>query len=303
VIGQDMINRLYECQVVDPRGEKIGSVKRIWLDGSTGDPVWASVHTGLFGLKESFVPLQRAEMHEDKLQVPVDKDQVKDSPRIEATHDNMTDEEQAALYQHYGFGPQATSPEGGRHQNQRSAGANERTTQRSGADQRAAGMGQPSGMGQGTQRRPGSSQQPGEYPQGARREKDKTGAGSMTRSEEQLKVGTERVETGKVRLVKHVVTEEQQVRVPVSHEEVRLEREPITDANRDEAMRGKPLAEGEHEVTLHAEKAVVNKETVPVEQVRLTKDTVAGEETVSGTIRKEEIEVEDGREKRDNRRR
>src|SRR5262245_30990802 len=153
VIGQDMINRLYECQVVDPRGEKIGSVKRVWLDGQTGDPVWASVHTGLFGLKESFVPLQRAELSKDELHVPVDKDQVKESPKIEATNDNMTDEEQAALYRHYGFGPQGTSPEGNRGTRE-SAGAGG-----TGMGQGAAGAGG-AGMGQGTQRRPGMSQQP-----------------------------------------------------------------------------------------------------------------------------------------------
>jgi uncharacterized protein (TIGR02271 family) len=278
VIGQDMVNRLYDCQVVDPRGEKIGSVKRVWLDGQTGDPLWASVHTGLFGLKESFVPLQRAELRNDQLQVPVEKDQVKESPRIEATNDNMTDDEQAALYRHYGFGPQA---DGQHDQRQRSQ--------------------QP--------RRPGSSMQPGEYPgrgresqQGAGRSRN-TGGDAMTRSEEQLTVGTEHVQTGKVRLVKHVVTEQQQVKVPVSHEEVRLEREPITEGNRADAMRGKDITEAEHEMTLHAEKPVVEKETTPVERVRLSKDTVTGTETVSGTVRKEQIDLEDGTEGREGRRR
>jgi uncharacterized protein (TIGR02271 family) len=101
-----------------------------------------------------------------------------------------------------------------------------------------------------------------------------------------------------VRLVKHVVTEEQQVRVPVRHEEVRLEREPITEANRAAAMSGADITEAEHEVTLHAEKPVVEKETTPVERVRLTKDTVDDTETVADTIRKERIDLEDGREKR-----
>ena len=265
MIGQDMVNRLYDAQVVDPHGEKIGSVKRIWLDGQTGDPLWASVHTGLFGLKESFVPLQRAELLNDQLQVPVDKEQVKESPRIEAANDNMSDDEQAALYQHYGFGPQAGAPDLERRQ-------------------------QP--------RRPGSSQQPGDYPGRAKQGRDRMGRqddGAMTRSEEQLKVGTERVETGRVRLVKHVVTEQQQVQVPVSHEEVRLERTPITDANRAEALRGKDITEAEHEVTLHAEKPVVGKEAVPVEQVRLGKERIDDAETVSGSVRKEQIEVEEGR--------
>jgi uncharacterized protein (TIGR02271 family) len=268
VIGQDMVNRLYDCQVVDPRGEKIGAVKRVWLDGSTGDPLWASVHTGLFGLKESFVPLQRAELRDDQLQVPVDKEQVKESPRIEATNDQMTDDEQDALYRHYGFGPQG------------------------GGNRQSSGQ---------THRRPGSSMQPGEYPRRGtenRGDARSTRDDAMTRSEERLKVGTERVETGKVRLVKHVVTEQQQVQVPVSHEEVRLEREPVTDANRADALRGEDITEAEHEVTLHAEKPVVDKETVPVERVRLSKEEVADNKTVSGTVRKERIDMEDGRRRR-----
>ncbi len=109
----------------------------------------------------------------------------------------------------------------------------------------------------------------------------------MTRSEERLKVGTEQVETGRVRLVKHVVTENQQITVPVSHEEVRLEREPITDGRP-----GGKLGDAEQEVHLHAEHPVVDKETVPVERVRLTKDTVTEQETVSGEVRKERIDVE-----------
>ena len=79
----------------------------------------------------------------------------------------------------------------------------------------------------------------------------------MTRSEERLHVGTEQVETGRARLRKYIVTENVTQTVPVSHEEVRVEREPITDANRGEAMSGGDLTEEEHEVTLHAERPVV----------------------------------------------
>jgi uncharacterized protein (TIGR02271 family) len=114
----------------------------------------------------------------------------------------------------------------------------------------------------------------------------------MTRSEERLDVGTERRETGRARLRKYVVTEEQQVTVPVTREEVRVEREPITDANRGDALDGPGISEEEHEVTLHEERPVVEKETVPVERVRLEKETVTDEEQVSGTVRKERIETE-----------
>jgi uncharacterized protein (TIGR02271 family) len=89
-----------------------------------------------------------------------------------------------------------------------------------------------------------------------------------------------------------VVTEQVTQTVPVSHEEVRIEREPITDANRGAATDGPAISEEEHEVVLHAETPVVEKEVVPVERVRLAKETVTGEETVSGEVRKERIEQE-----------
>ena len=81
--------------------------------------------------------------------------------------------------------------------------------------------------------------------------------------------------------------------VPVSHEEVRLEREPITDANRGAAMSGSDLSEEEHEVTLHAERPVVAEETVPVERVRLGTETVTEQQQVSETLRKEQIDEPD----------
>ena len=58
----------------------------------------------------------------------------------------------------------------------------------------------------------------------------------MTRSEEELLVGKARQETARVRLRKYVVTEQVQTTVPVQREEVRVEREPITEANRDRAL-------------------------------------------------------------------
>jgi uncharacterized protein (TIGR02271 family) len=118
------------------------------------------------------------------------------------------------------------------------------------------------------------------------------GDDAMTRSEEELHVGTERRESGRARLRKYVVTEEVQTTVPVRHEEVRVEREPITEGNADEAMSGPDIAEREHEVTLHAEEPVVEKRAVPKERVRLEKDTITEERQVSDEVRKERIEAE-----------
>jgi uncharacterized protein (TIGR02271 family) len=122
---------------------------------------------------------------------------------------------------------------------------------------------------------------------------------AMTRSEEELNVGTQSRETGKVRLRKHVVTENVQTTVPVQREEVRVEREPITDANRGDAAAGPEISEEEHEVTLRAEEPVVDKQVVAKERVRLDKDVIDEEREVSETVAKEQIEVdgaeEDGR--------
>jgi uncharacterized protein (TIGR02271 family) len=116
---------------------------------------------------------------------------------------------------------------------------------------------------------------------------------AMTRSEEELRVGTEKREAGRVRLRKYVVTEQVQKTVPVQREEVRVEREPITDANVDEATDGPAISEDEHEVVLHEEQPVVEKRAVPKERVRLDKDTVTDEHEVSEEVRKEQIEVDD----------
>jgi uncharacterized protein (TIGR02271 family) len=115
---------------------------------------------------------------------------------------------------------------------------------------------------------------------------------AMTRSEERLHVGTQQREAGRARLRKYVVTENVTTTVPVSREEVRVEREPITDTNRDAALRGADITEDEHEVVLREERPVVEKEAVPVERVRLGTETVTEEQQVSEQVRKEKIDMD-----------
>jgi uncharacterized protein (TIGR02271 family) len=115
---------------------------------------------------------------------------------------------------------------------------------------------------------------------------------AMTRSEEHLVAGKEEHEAGRVRLRKYVTTEEETVTVPVTKERAVLEREPITDGNVDEALDGPAISEEEHEVVLHEERPVVGTRAEPVERVRVGTETVVEEETVSGEVRKEHVEVE-----------
>jgi uncharacterized protein (TIGR02271 family) len=118
---------------------------------------------------------------------------------------------------------------------------------------------------------------------------------AMTRSEEELSVDTTTRERGRARLKKYVVTDEVTRTVPVRREEVRVEREPVSDANRDEATSGPEISEAEHEVTLMEEEPVVEKRTVPKERVRLDKDVETDERQVSESVRKEQIDVEGDR--------
>jgi uncharacterized protein (TIGR02271 family) len=115
---------------------------------------------------------------------------------------------------------------------------------------------------------------------------------AMTRSEERLDVGTEKVAAGRARLRKYIVTENVTQTVPVSREEVRLEREPVTESNRGHALQGPDLTESEHEVTLHAEQPVIDKRVEPVERVRLGKETVTEQQQVSEDVRREEIDLQ-----------
>jgi len=115
---------------------------------------------------------------------------------------------------------------------------------------------------------------------------------AMTRSEEEIAVGTTAREAGRARLRKYVVTEHVQTTVPVRREEVRVEREPITDANIGDAADGPAISEQEHEVVLHEEQPVVEKRVVPKERVRLDKQTVTEEQPISEEVRKEQIEIE-----------
>ena len=83
-IDQSNIDTLIGQPVQGVDGEKIGDVGQIYLDDQTGKPEWATVRTGLFGTKESFVPVAEAQLTDQGLRVPYDKDTVKDAPRVDA---------------------------------------------------------------------------------------------------------------------------------------------------------------------------------------------------------------------------
>ena len=244
-------------------GEKLGKIDTLYADRDGGEPTFATVHTGLMGTKTHFVPLAEASMASDGVTVPYGKDLVNSAPSIDPDSELSPDEEQR-LYQHYGV-------TGGGYD---TTTTNTTTTGTAGM---TTGTTESATTGRGTVGHDTSGPTTDE---------------AMTRSEERLQVGTQQSEAGRARLRKYIVTENVQQTVPVSREEVRVEREPITEANRGAAYDGPALSEEEHEVVLHQEKPVVAKETVPVERVRLDTETVTEQVTVNEEVRKEQIDTD-----------
>jgi uncharacterized protein (TIGR02271 family) len=244
-----------ERQLVGPDHDKIGKIDQIYVDRETGEPKFLAIKTGLFGSNVSFVPIDEARSTADGIEVPYDKNQVKDAPNIAADAE-LSESEEQRLYEHYGLS--YAGYEGPDHDSL--------------MDPRREGRFERGGPGQ-----------------------DVSGPNTdeaMTRSEEELRVGKMSREAGRARLRKYIVTEQVQTTVPVQREEVRIEREPITDANVGDAMSGPAISEEEHEVVLHAEEPVVEKRAVPKERVRLETESVTEERTVSDEVRKERIESE-----------
>ncbi len=235
----------YDRTVVDRDGAKVGKIADVFLDHETQRPEWALVHTGLFGTRETIVPISELSWTGDDLLVPFEKAFVKDAPNV-GNGEDLSEADEAKLAEYYGL----------RYSKARSS------------------------SGLPTERVTGGDAAQGESDD------------AMTRSEEELRVGTVRRPSELVRLKKRVVTEPVQVTVPVQREEVRIEREAITDANRAEAMSGAEITEAEHAVTLHEEEVVVDKKVVAKERVRLETDVSTRGETVDESVRKEQIDIE-----------
>jgi stress response protein YsnF len=279
-----------------PDGSKIGTVENFFVDDRTGVPTWVSIATGLFGSRHSIAPATEASVGDGGLVLPVTAEAVKAAPRLAGTH--LDPAEEQALRTHYGLSdavPEATATDTGR--------ATDTGTEAV-AEPVAEPAAEPAAQGW-----PAAAQtetEPGAEPVA----EAVAEAGGMVRSEEQLRVGTERVGATRFRLVKYVVTEDVQITVPIRREEIRVEEVPLDAADGDTGeglLQHGDLAEGERpgrhtapddgqlpeEIVLHTERPVVSVEVVPTERVRLRTEIVQGQETVTGQVAREQIVVDE----------
>ena len=221
--------------VLDQDGKKIGRIGRVYLDDDGGQPAWITAETGFFGSGEPFAPLVDATVHGHDVRVAYGKDRVKDAPHSDDADGHLSEDQEAELYRYYALGSaRAGEPLFDQDEQAGRADLTDRATTTS-----------PAGTDD-----------------------------AMTRSEERLHVGTRSDVAGTARLRKYIVTEQVTETVPVSHDELRVTREPLTDADRGDALVGGDLTEEEHEITLRADRVFTEKEAVAVERVRLDTETV-----------------------------
>ncbi|APT91888.1 photosystem reaction center subunit H [Corynebacterium phocae] len=254
------IQELLKATAYDANGDKLGSVNEVFVDENSGRPTFVEVNHGLFGLSSSLVPLRGHRLDgNEELHLAFVKDRISDAPDFDGDA-GLDTAKQEEIYRHYGVVE---------HEDKVDYNLDDRRDLHAGA-----------GVG--------------EVRHEERRDVDLTDVnddGELIRSEEQLNVGKERVATGTVRLRKYVVTDTETVEVPVTREEVRVERTPISA---EEAARMGDVSDEDTEtsVTLHEERVVVSKENVPVEKVALHTEEVTETERVSEEVRKERIETE-----------
>jgi len=262
MINSNDIGRIEGSTAYDNSGDKVGKVDQVYLDDQTNEPSWATVNTGLFGTSTSFVPLQDATFEGNDLRFGHSKEQIKGAPRVDAdTH--LSQEEERELYRYYGLEASYDAYD--------TRGTTTGTTGTTGVGYADTGV--TSGTTTGTTGTTGITGDDA----------------ALTLSEEQVRVGTESREAGRARLRKYVTTETETVNVPVSKEKLVVERNPV-----EGRVSGGSIGDGEQveEITLREERAVVDKDVVDVEEVRVAKEQVTETQQVSEQVRKEHAEVD-----------
>ncbi|WP_329180827.1 PRC and DUF2382 domain-containing protein [Streptomyces sp. NBC_01477] len=302
MITREQIPQVVGHPVHDAEGKKVGDAKHMYLDDSSGNPEWVTVKTGFFGSNETFVPTRSARLVQDHLEVPYPKEKIKGAPNVDIdSGGHLSVEEEQHLYRYYGIertggkNMSADKSAGAAGAAGAAAGAGTAPATKSGGD-----IGTDIGRGSGSAGMDTSAAGSGAaYAAGRSGSAERLGAGgieseeeAMTRSEEEMHVKVERHASGKARLHKYVEVEEVEQTVPLRHEEVKLEREPLSATDRDALRSGAEISEADRFVTLHEESPVVETEVVAKERVRMNVEEHVEQKKVHGRVRKERIEAD-----------
>ena len=262
--------------VYDRQGEKIGKVDDLFVD-ENDQPEYIGVKMGLLGTRSTLIPWQLASVDENdrRIDVSVDKDHAKEGPAFD-DDEEITPDYEERVYSHYGL-----QYAGGEH-----GGYGEYYGDESDDSSGEVGPGMRMGDTESGEFREHSREQEGvNQPGDDLEDEDEL---RVQRSEEELRAGTREREAGALNVRKRVRTDREQVRVPVKHEEVNVERVPV-----NEEASGAEIGEDEVSVPVVEEEVVTDKRAVVKEELKIRKDVVEDEEVVEEDVRKEEVDVDD----------
>ena len=265
-------------EVYDPNGEKIGKVDDLFINESD-QPEYLGVKMGFLGLEgTSLIPweLTRVDEQGHRIEVSVDKAQVKEGPSFNGDEDITPDYEER-VYSHYGLQRAQTNGE------QRGAYGAYYGDDETGK----VGPGMREGDTETGEFRGHPEDDEGVHQSHGSDLEDEDEL-RVQRTEEELVAGTRGREAGRMNVRKRVRTDREQVRVPIKREEVNVERVPV-----NEERTGAEIGEDEVSMPVVEEEAVVGKQSVIKEEIRVRKDVVEDEEVVEEDVRKEEVDVDD----------
>jgi uncharacterized protein (TIGR02271 family) len=272
-------DRFAGYEVYDQSGSKIGKVDDLFVDESD-QPEYVGVKTGFLGTSSTLIPWEAVSSTDDEgraITVATDKETAKNGPAFDDDRE-ITPEFESEVYSHYGLSRSSGSESSGSYGSYYS-------------DDTDAGTVGP-GMSMG-------DTESGEF-----REHALTDEGinqsrgddlededelRVQRTEEELAAGTRERDAGSVSVRKRVRTDRERLEVPTRHEEVSVERVPVSEGTASEAQ----IGEDEVKVPLTEEEVVVEKRPVAKEEVRIRKDVVEDTEVIEEDVRREEIDVDD----------
>ena len=262
-------------EVYDHSGSKIGKVDDLFVDESD-QPEYIGVKMGFLGTSSTLIPWELVTPQEDsgRVTVATDKDTAKNGPAFDDDRE-ITPEFEQQIYSYYGLQSSSTTEQSGSYY----------------SDETDAGTVGP-GMSMGDTET-GEFREHAATDEGVNQSQGDDLADEdelrVQRTEEELAAGTREREAGSVSVRKRVRTDREQIEVPTRHEEVTVERVPVSEGTASEAQ----IGEDEISVPVTEEEVVVEKRPVAKEEVRIRKDVVSDTEVVEEDVRKEEVDVDD----------
>ena len=257
--------------LVDPSGEKIGKVDDLFLD-ENDQPEYFGVKMGFLGTSSTLIPVDITTTDHERgiIEVSQPKSIVQDGPAFDDDRE-ITPEYENEVRSYYGLSVVTSTEDRGTYSGysgEVGPGMYEGDTETGEFRGHAE---DDEGVNQST----GSDLE----------DRDEL---RVQRTEEELVAGTREREAGQLKVRKRVRTDHEQIAVPTRHEEVSVERVPVSG----EATEAE-IGDDEVVVPVTEEEVVVSKRPVVKEEVRIRKDVVEDTETVEEDVRREEIDVED----------